>query len=137
CSLTVTRVSKESTWRFRNSFMEWALEEMRGAADPRAFLDANFRLHMAIARSARVPVLAGLYQTVAAILQSSLTRVEALPEHEEMLARNLDVHTEVVAAIRNRDRDMLTKLMTLHRQDLVRAVDPSRSPAGPEQVSGG
>jgi DNA-binding FadR family transcriptional regulator len=108
--------------------MEWALEEMRGAADARAFLDANLRLHMAITRGARIPVLAGIYEAIAAILQSTLTRVELLPDHEEMYRRNVEVHAEIVAAIRERNPEALTKLMALHREDLVRAVDPSRSP---------
>jgi len=112
--------------------MEWALEEMRAATDARAFLDANLRLHMAIARSARIPVLAGMYEAIATILQSTLTRVELLPDHDEMYARNVEVHAEIVAAIRERDREGLTKLMELHRQDLVRAIDPSRSPVDAE-----
>ncbi|WP_250548602.1 FadR/GntR family transcriptional regulator [Pseudonocardia sp. H11422] len=109
--------------------MEWALEEMRGAPDARAYLDANLRLHMAIARGARIPVLAGMYEAIAAILQNTLTKAELLPGHEEMYDRNVEVHAEIVAAIRERDRETLTKLMALHREDLVRAVDPSRSPA--------
>jgi DNA-binding FadR family transcriptional regulator len=108
--------------------MEWALEEMRGAADARGYLDANLRLHMAIARGARIPVLAGMYEAIAALLQNTLSRAELLPKHEEMYARNVEVHAEIVAAIRERDRVTLTKLMALHREDLVRAVDPSRSP---------
>jgi DNA-binding FadR family transcriptional regulator len=109
--------------------MEWAVEEMRTAADARSFLDANLRLHLAIARAARIPVLAGMYEAIAAIVSGTLTRVELLPGHEEMYARNIEVHAEIVAAIRGRDREALTKLMILHRHDLVRAVDASRSPA--------
>ncbi|NMH99509.1 FadR/GntR family transcriptional regulator [Pseudonocardia acidicola] len=112
--------------------MEWALEEMRGAADARAYLDANLRLHLAIARAARIPVLTGMYEAIAAIIQGTLTRAELLPGHEEIYSGNVDVHAEIVAAIRDRNREALTKLMTLHRQDLVRAVDASRSPADPD-----
>jgi DNA-binding FadR family transcriptional regulator len=108
--------------------MEWALEEMRGATEPRAYLEANLRLHLAIARAARVPVLAGMYEALAAIISGSLTRAELLPGHDEMYEHNVAVHAEIVAAIREGDREALQKAMALHRMDLVRAVDPSRSP---------
>ncbi|MEU7810968.1 FCD domain-containing protein [Pseudonocardia sp. NPDC049154] len=108
--------------------MEWALEAMRSAADPRAYLEANLRLHLAIARAARIPVLAGMYESIAAIISGSLVRVELLPGHEEMYAHNIQVHAELVAAIRDGDREALDKVLGLHRGDLVRAVDSSRSP---------
>ena len=108
--------------------MEWALEEMRGAPDARAYLEANIRLHLAIARAARIPVLAGMYEAVAAIITGTLTRAELLPGHEEVYAHNVQVHAQIVVAIRERDREALTKLIGLHREDLVRASDPSRSP---------
>ncbi|MDT7703452.1 MAG: hypothetical protein QOJ30_5777 [Pseudonocardiales bacterium] len=108
--------------------MEWAVEEMRAAAGARAFLEANMRLHLAIARAARIPVLAGMYEAIAAIITGTLTRVELIPGHEEMYAHSIAVHGEIVAAIRDGDREALTKLMSLHRHDLVRAEDPSRSP---------
>jgi DNA-binding FadR family transcriptional regulator len=111
--------------------MEWAVEEMRAATDPRAFLDANIRFHLAVARAARIPVLAGMYEAIAVLITGSLTRAELLPGHEEMYRHSIAVHAEITAAIRDRDRDALAKLMTLHRQDLVRAVDPSRSPTSP------
>jgi DNA-binding FadR family transcriptional regulator len=112
--------------------MEWALEEMRGATEARAYLEANLRLHLAIARAARIPVLAGMYEALAAIISGSLTRAELLPGHEEMYEHNLAVHAEIVAAIRDGNREALTKAMALHHQDLVRAVDPSRSPVQDE-----
>ncbi len=108
--------------------MEWAVEEMRGAADARAYLEANLRLHLAIARAARIPVLAGMYEAIAAIITGTLARAELLPGHEEMYAHNIEVHAQIVMAIRDRDRDALTKLIGLHRQDLVRSGDSSHSP---------
>ncbi|ODU07602.1 MAG: GntR family transcriptional regulator [Pseudonocardia sp. SCN 72-86] len=111
--------------------MEWAVEEMRAAREPRAFLEANMRLHLAIARAARIPVLSGTYEAVVAILRNSLARVELLPGHDEMYTHNIEVHAQIVAAIRDRDREALTKLGALHREDLVRATDPSRSPSSP------
>lgn len=108
--------------------MEWALDEMRGTRDARGYLEANMRLHLAIARAARIPVLTGTYEAVVAILRNSLTRVELLPGNDEMYAHNVEVHAGIVAAIRDRDREALSKLAELHRQDLVRAADPVRSP---------
>jgi DNA-binding FadR family transcriptional regulator len=108
--------------------MEWALEAMRAAGEPLAYLDANMRLHLAIARAARIPVLAGMYEALAAIITGTLTRAELLAGHEEMYEHNIAVHREIVEAIRNSDREALTKALHLHRQDLVRASDPSRSP---------
>lgn len=113
--------------------MEWALDEMRSTTDPRGYLEANMRLHLAIARAARIPVLTGTYEAVVAILRNAMTRVELLPGHDEMFAHNVEVHTGIVAAIRDRDRAALGKLMDLHRGDLVRAMDASRSPAGLER----
>jgi DNA-binding FadR family transcriptional regulator len=114
--------------------MEWALEAMRSAADPRAYLEANLRLHMAIARAARIPVLAGMYESIAAIISGSLVRAELLPGHDEMYAHNIQVHAELVAAIRHSDREALDKVMCLHRSDLVRAVDASRSPGSADEA---
>ena len=111
--------------------LEWAVEEMRGAVEPRAYLEANLRFHQAVARAARIPVLAGMYEAIAAIVTGNLKRAELLPGHEEMYAHNIEVHAGIAAAIRDHDREALDKLMTLHRLDLVRAVDPSRSPSAP------
>lgn len=111
--------------------LEWAVEEMRSAPDPRGFLEANLRFHQAIARAARIPVLAGMYEALAAIITGNLKRAEILPGHDEMYAHNIEVHAGIAAAIREHDREALDKLMLLHRHDLVRAVDGSRSPAAP------
>jgi DNA-binding FadR family transcriptional regulator len=108
--------------------MEWALESMRSAEEPRAFVEANMRLHQAIARAARIPVLTGMYEAIVAIINGTLTRAELLADHDEMYTHNIAVHAEIVAAIRDGNREVLEKVMGLHRQDLVRAVDPSRSP---------
>jgi DNA-binding FadR family transcriptional regulator len=113
--------------------MEWALEDMRTAGpDPRRYLDANMRFHLAIARASRVEVLAGLYQSLVTILSGSLTRAEYLDQHNEMLQHNLDVHADMVSAIRDHDQTALDKIMQLHRHDMVRAADPTRSPGGDE-----
>lgn len=128
----LTRVAVERAGPTDIRDMEWALESMRSAGTPRDFLDANLRLHLAIARAARIPVLAGMYEAIAAIIGGAATRVELLPDHEEMYRHSIAVHVEIVAAIRDGDREALDKCLGLHRQDLVRAVDPTRSPVAPE-----
>lgn len=110
--------------------MEWALDELRTARAPRTYLEANMRLHLVIARAARIPVLAATYEAIVAIVRGSLVRVELLPGNDEMYSHNIGVHAEIVAAVRDRDRDRLGKALLLHRTDLIRAVDEGRSPGG-------
>lgn len=110
--------------------MEWALNDMRSTTEPRSYVEANIRLHLAIARAARIPVLAGMYEAIAAIVVGSLARAELLAGHDELFFHNIEVHVQIVDAIRRQDREALDKLIALHRQDLVREVDPTRSPRG-------
>lgn len=113
--------------------MEWALDEMRAAGpDPRSYLDTNMRFHLAIARASRIEVLVGLYESLVTILSGALTRAEYLDNHDEILRHNLDVHANMVTAIRNGDETTLQKIMKLHRHDMVRITDPSRSPGDDE-----
>jgi DNA-binding FadR family transcriptional regulator len=128
----LTRVAVERAGPSDIRDMEWALEAMRSAGAPRAYLEANLRLHQAIARAARIPVLAGMYEAIAAIIHGTATRVELLPDHEEMYRHSIAVHVEIVAAIRDGDHEALDKCLRLHRRDLVRAVDPTRSPLASE-----
>lgn len=124
----LTRVSVDRAGPGDVRDMEWALEEMRSSTDPRTYLEANIRLHLAIARAARIPVLAGMYEAIAAIVLGSLTRAELLSGHDEMYRHNIEVHAQIVDAIRRRDREALDKLIGLHRHDLIRDMNPSRSP---------
>ncbi|MEV4421493.1 FCD domain-containing protein [Patulibacter sp. NPDC049589] len=108
--------------------MEWAVEEMRATQDPAEYLEANLRLHQAIARAARIPVLAGMYETIAAIIVGTLTRAELQPGHEDALRTNVEVHAGIVAAIRDRDRGALDGLLALHREEqMLRIDDPPTS----------
>lgn len=101
--------------------MEWALDEMRGAAnDAHALLDATMRLHLAIARASRIEVLIGMYQTIVTLLRSTMTKAAFVPHQEELRRHNLDVHAGIVNAIRDRDPVALEKLLSLHAQDMVR-----------------
>jgi DNA-binding FadR family transcriptional regulator len=52
--------------------VDWALEERREArADPRRYLDANLRFHSAVARAARIPVLAGMYESIVTLVRGT------------------------------------------------------------------
>jgi hypothetical protein len=49
--------------------MEWALEDMRAAGDDAdAFLRANMRFHLAVARASKIKLLAGMYESIVAVL---------------------------------------------------------------------
>jgi len=103
--------------------MQWALDEMRGARDDaRAFLDANMRLHLAIARASRVELLASLYESIVSVLSSTMTRAILVPDRDQLLEHNLQVHADLIIAIRDRDTTVLPKLLTLHHQDTVRVT---------------
>lgn len=110
--------------------MDWAVDEMRrSASDARAYLDANVRLHRAIARASRVTVLADMYEAIATLLTGSLARAVIVEGSEGITEHNIAVHRELVAAIRHRDHEALDKAIRLHRQDLIRVTAPSRSPS--------
>ena len=103
--------------------MQWALDEMRGARDDaRAFLDANMRLHLAIARASRVELLASLYESIVSVLSSTMTRAILVPDRDQLLEHNLRVHADLIIAIRDRDTTVLPKLLTLHHQVTVRVT---------------
>jgi DNA-binding FadR family transcriptional regulator len=112
--------------------MEWGLQEMRQAKTPRAFLDANMRLHLTIGRATRLDLLVELYESIVVMLSAALVRVEAvLPWENGAKRRSIQVHADLVAAIRDRDRVLLEKTVQLHAQDMTRMSDPSRSPQTP------
>jgi DNA-binding FadR family transcriptional regulator len=110
--------------------LAWALEELRSAReDPRAYLEANMRFHSAIARAARVPVLAGMYESVVTLLRGTLVRAEfAGSQAQEAIDRNIEVHVRLAKAITTRDHSALAESLVEHRSDLVRISEPSRSP---------
>ena len=110
--------------------LAWALEELRNAKeDPRAYLEANMRFHGAIARAARVPVLAGMYESIVTLLRGTLVRAEfSGPDVEAVIDHNVEVHARLARAITTRDHSALAKALVEHRADLVRISEPSRSP---------
>jgi DNA-binding FadR family transcriptional regulator len=110
--------------------LAWALEELRNAKhDPRAYLEANMRFHSAIARTARVPVLAGMYESIVTLLRGTLVRAEySGTAVEDVIDHNIEVHARLARAITTRDHGALAKALVEHRADLVRISEPSRSP---------
>jgi DNA-binding FadR family transcriptional regulator len=103
--------------------MEWALDDMRAAGDDaRAFLDANMRLHLAVARASRIELLAGLYESIVAVLSTTMTKAAFVTGKQELRRHNLQVHADLIAAIRDKDAASLQKLLTLHHQDTVRVT---------------
>jgi GntR family transcriptional repressor for pyruvate dehydrogenase complex len=110
--------------------LDWALEELRGAQDdPRLYLEANLRFHAAVARAARVPVLAGMYDSIVTLLRGTMVRAEFVgPNARAVIDENVAVHARMTKAIKARDHDALAKALLEHRSDLVRISEPSRSP---------
>ena len=110
--------------------LDWAVESLRdNRADPRGYLEANMRFHGTIARAARVPVLAGMYESIVTLVRGTLVRAEfAGPQAAKVIDENIVVHARIAAAIRTRDHETLAAAIRDHRTDLVRLADPSRSP---------
>jgi DNA-binding FadR family transcriptional regulator len=103
--------------------MEWALDDMRAARrDARAFLDANMRLHLAIARASRIELLAGFYESIVTLLSTTMTKATFVAELDELLEHNLQVHADLIIAIRDQNATALQKLLTLHHQDTIRVT---------------
>jgi DNA-binding FadR family transcriptional regulator len=101
--------------------MEWALDDMRAAGDDaRAFLDANMRLHLAVARGARVDLLADFYESIVTLLSCTMTKAVFVEDREELLEHNLQVHANLITAIRDQDTIALQKLLSLHHLDTIR-----------------
>ncbi|HEY2204689.1 MAG TPA: FCD domain-containing protein [Pseudonocardia sp.] len=103
--------------------MEWALDDMRAASardDARTFLDATMRLHLAMARAARIEVLTGFYQTIVTLITATMTRAAFVPGLEGLREHNLQVHAQLIAGIRDQDTLLLEKALAEHHDDMVR-----------------
>jgi DNA-binding FadR family transcriptional regulator len=110
----------------------WALDELRNARDDaRQYLEANLRLHTAIARAARIPVLAGMYESIVTLIRATLVRARyAGDDAAKVVDENIEVHARLYRAIREQDHETLAVTLREHRADLVRVSDPRRSPGG-------
>lgn len=103
--------------------MEWALEDMCAAQhDACAALAATMRLHLAIARASRIEVLVGLYQTITTTLTATMTEARFVDGMEDVHGRHLQLHVDIVAAIRDGDPITLEKLMAQHEEYMIRIV---------------
>src|ERR1700761_5729821 len=101
--------------------MEWALDDMRAAGDDaRAFLHANMRFHLAVARASKIELLAALYESIVAVLGATMTKAAFVDPTHQLRPHNLQVHADLIAAIRDQDVTRLQKLLALHRQDTIR-----------------
>ena len=103
--------------------MEWALDDMRAARrDARAFLDANMRLHLAIARASRIELLASFYESIVTLPSAAMTKATFVADPGELLEYNLQVDADLIIAIRDQNTTALQKLLTLHHQDTIRVT---------------
>jgi DNA-binding FadR family transcriptional regulator len=103
--------------------MEWALEDMRAAGDDAdAFLRANMRFHLAVARASKIKLLAGMYESIVAVLTTTMTKASFVDPRNELLPHNIAVHADLITAIRDQDTMRLQKLLNLHHQDTVRVT---------------
>jgi DNA-binding FadR family transcriptional regulator len=96
---------------------------MRSAGDDaRAFLRANMRFHLAVARASKIELLASLYESIVAVLGATMTKASFVDPRHELLPHNIEVHAGLIAAIRDQDTTRLQKLLDLHRQDTRRVT---------------
>jgi DNA-binding FadR family transcriptional regulator len=101
--------------------MEWALDDMRAAGDDaRAFLNGNMRFHLAVARASKIELLAALYESIVAVLSATMTKASFVDPTHQLRSHNLQVHADLIVAIRDQDTTRLQKLLALHRQDTIR-----------------
>lgn len=109
--------------------IEWAFEGLRAATESAGeYWSANTQLHLAIGRAAKLQVLFEMYQALVITLNASLMHAEFIEGHEELLDHNIQVHADLISALRDGASDVLEKVLKLHRVDLVRAEDARWSP---------
>jgi DNA-binding FadR family transcriptional regulator len=118
--------------------MEWALDGIRSAMDndPVGWINAIMRLHLAIARACRVELLVGLYETIISALTITMTKAAFVDGSEELRRHNIEVHTQLVQAIKHQDGAALEKVLALHDQDMKKTTDQADSSVSGEKVAG-
>ncbi|KLL11973.1 FadR/GntR family transcriptional regulator [Protofrankia coriariae] len=105
-----------------------AYDRMASARDAHSYVKGTMRMHRALVTAARIPVLDGMHQSVVALLEATLSRATFIDGHEAMLRHSLNVHSDIIEAIRTRNRFAFERAMKLHNDDLIRTNDPHRSP---------
>jgi DNA-binding FadR family transcriptional regulator len=118
------------------SIMQAGYDDLERADDARAFLEALLRLHRSMVSAARVSVLDGMHQTIIALLQAGVRRAVFIDGYQPLRQGSLDVHRELLEAIRHHDRTRFQNALASHRESLVRADDPRRSPAASTEEEG-
>jgi DNA-binding FadR family transcriptional regulator len=114
--------------------MRAAMATMRASARAPEFFDAVLAFHGVVASAAHIPVLEGMHQLVVTSIKAVLSRVMFIQDHEPMLARSLDVHDDIVAAIALHDQASFVAAINRHDHDLIRADDPERTPHTPQHA---
>ena len=112
--------------------MRAAMITLRASSDAQQFFDAVLAFHGVVAAAAHIPVLEGMHQLVVTSIKAVLTRVVFVGDHEELLARSLDVHDDIVASIALHDQPSFVDAINRHDQDLIRGDDPDRTPNTPQ-----
>ncbi|CAL9463882.1 FadR/GntR family transcriptional regulator [Streptomyces sp. enrichment culture] len=97
-----------------------AMEQAVAAADPVAFVHANWRLHAAIAAISPNALLRSLYTHLLDLVESHTLTV--LPAGEqplgEYIAQRHELHRDLVDALERRDRDEALRLIHEHNTTL-------------------
>jgi GntR family transcriptional repressor for pyruvate dehydrogenase complex len=110
--------------------LEAAHAEMDRALDhSERFVSADQRFHRALAQATKNQILVVLIDAIVDVLQESrrlIYRVEGAPE------RGQQQHSEILAAIRDRDPGRAGELMHQHLQEIARDID-----LGMRKVAGG
>jgi DNA-binding FadR family transcriptional regulator len=112
--------------------MRSAMVTMRASSAAPEFFDSVIAFHRVVAAAAHIPVLEGMHQLVVTSIKAVLSRVLFVRDHEPLLARSLDVHDDIVAAIALHNRAAFVDAINRHDQDLIRADDPDRTPNTPQ-----
>lgn len=112
--------------------MRAAMAQMRAADSAGEFLDSVLKFHNVVAAAAHIPVLEGMHQLVITSIRAVLSRVMFVPDHEPLVARSLNVHDDIVAAIAVHDQAAFVDALNRHDRDLIRDDDPQRTPHAPQ-----
>jgi DNA-binding FadR family transcriptional regulator len=115
------------------SAMRSAMVTMRASTDAAQFFEAVLAFHGVVAAAAHIPVLEGMHQLVVTSIKAVLSRVRFVHDHEPLLARSLDVHDDIVAAIALHDQASFVDAINRHDQDVIRGDDPDRTPITPQR----
>jgi DNA-binding FadR family transcriptional regulator len=112
--------------------MRAAAAVMRAATEAPDFFTAVLAFHGVVASAAHIPVLEGMHQLIITSITAVLSRVLFVDGYEPLLARSLDVHDDIVAAIAVHDQASFVDAINRHDSDLIRDDDPDRTPHTPQ-----